>query len=532
MIAGWRGGQIATVAASLVIGVLALRSDPSVAGILVAVLAAGAGVAFAFWPVLGRTAEQWLPLAVRWLVARASGDGRQHAPDPGVGHRVTLLPTPAAGRLGAVTGPGSLPDRPGAKRSVLGGVVLDSLPFGPAPSADEIGAVIDHPSRTATAVLAIRGHSFALLGPADQDARIAAWARVLAALAREGSDVHRIQWIESCLPDDGGSVRNHWSVHAALGADTPAGRSYQALVDESAPATRRHRVLLALSIHTSRSSRSIRSAGGGRAGVGAVLHREVLALHRALDGADISVDGVLGPRALARVIGEAFAPTGGGAGGAPSTGAEDPDGRDVYGGVARSDVPDPPGGGRSGGDEPPPARRLGCGPSWPWPMAVEPHWDAVHTDATWHATYWIAEWPRVDVTPDFLGPVLFSSLRRSVVMVMEPVSPSRAARQVAQARTADIADGELRRRGGFLTTARQTREKEGVEERDIELSEGHAQYRFSGYVTLTADSRAELDPARAALEQAAAQSRIELRLLYGEQDAAFACSLPLGRGLS
>ncbi len=165
-------------------------------------------------------------------------------------------------------------------------------------------------------------------------------------------------------------------------------------------------------------------------------------------------------------------------------------------------------------------------------MVVEPHWDAVHTDATWHATYWIAEWPRVDVTPDFLGPVLFSGLRRSVVVVMEPVSPSRAARQVAQARTADIADGELRRRGGFLITARQTREKEGVEERDIELAEGHAQYRFSGYVTVTADSRAELDPARAALEQAAAQSRIELRLLYGEQDAAFACSLPLGRGLS
>ena len=132
MIAGWRGGQIATVAASLVVGVLALRSDPSVAGILVAVLTAGAGVAFAFWPVLGRTAEQWLPLAVRWLVARASGDGRQHAPDPGYGHRVTVHPAPGPRRLGSVTGPESLPGRPGAKRSVLGGAVLESLPFGPA----------------------------------------------------------------------------------------------------------------------------------------------------------------------------------------------------------------------------------------------------------------------------------------------------------------------------------------------------------------------------------------------------------------
>jgi hypothetical protein len=165
-------------------------------------------------------------------------------------------------------------------------------------------------------------------------------------------------------------------------------------------------------------------------------------------------------------------------------------------------------------------------------MAVEPEWDAVRTDGTWHATYWIAEWPQVDVSPDFLGPLLFSPLRRSISLVMEPVSPSRAARQVAQARTADLADGELRRRGGFLVTARHTRERESVEDRDAELADGHAQFRFTGYVTVTAVTRDELGRARAVVEQAAGQARIELRLLYGEQAVAFACSLPLGRGLS
>jgi len=165
-------------------------------------------------------------------------------------------------------------------------------------------------------------------------------------------------------------------------------------------------------------------------------------------------------------------------------------------------------------------------------MAVEPTWDALHTDATWHATYWIAEWPRVDVTPEFLGPILFSPLRRSISVVMEPISPTRAARQVAQARTADLADAELRRRGGFLTTARHAREKQSVEERDVELADGHAQYRFSGYVTVTSDSREDLAASCAAAEQAAGQAGIELRLLYGAQDVAFACSLPLGRGLT
>jgi hypothetical protein len=510
VVAGWRGGQIASVAAGLVLAVLSLRSRPSVGGIVLAVVSVAAGVALAFWPILGRTGEQWLPLVARWLWSTSKGGRRQLASGPRRGDGAAVdLHGPHPRVVGIRNGTG--PSRPGGPRTVFGGLALVAVPFGSGPSAPEAGVVVDRPARTATGVLAVRGHSFALLGPADQDSRIAAWARVLSAMAREGSEVYRIQWIESCLPDDGSALRRHWARHAVLGPESAAGRSYQALVDESRPITRRHQVLLALSIQTSRSARSIRNAGGGAAGTGAVLAREVHSLHQALEGADITVDGVLGPGALARVVGESWAPTTAPGGGSGMPG--DPVG-----------TPDEPGGAPSSQD--------GRAPRWPWPMVVEPQWDAVHIDATWHATYWIAEWPRVDVTPDFLGPLLFSPLRRSIVLTMEPVSPSRAARQVAQARTADLADGELRRRGGFLVTARHTREKESVEDRDVELADGHAQYRFSGYVTVTTDSRDELTAACAAVEQAAGQARIEVRLLYGEQDAAFTCSLPLGRGLS
>ena len=92
--------------------------------------------------------------------------------------------------------------------------------------------VVDSKARTATAALVVRGHSFALLGSSDQEGRIAAWARVLSSLAREGSEIHRIQWIESCLPDDGGAVLRHFADHAVLEADSPAASSYRALVDE------------------------------------------------------------------------------------------------------------------------------------------------------------------------------------------------------------------------------------------------------------------------------------------------------------
>ncbi len=509
VIAGWRGGQIASVATGLVAGVLALRSRPTLSGVAVAVVTVAVAVAVAFWPVQGRTGEQWLPLLVRRVPALTPGGRRQLSPAPRSGH--VLSPDPPGPGREVAPAVGRGPKRTSARPTTFAGLDVVGTAAGGDRPTPSMGMVIDRPARTATAVIAVRGHSFALLGHGDQDAAIAAWARVLTSMAREGSDVHRVQWVESCVPDDGGAVRQHQADHGVLGPDSAAGRSYRSLLDESSPTTRRHCVLLALSVHTSRSSRAIRAAGGGRAGIGAVLGREIVSLERALDATDVTVDGVLGPRALGRVITAASS---------PATGPWDPDGG---GHLHRNGADGAPREPWSDGD---PAS------GWPWPMAVEPHWDAVRTDGTWHATYWIAEWPRVDVTPDFLGPLLFSPLRRTLTVVMEPVSPSRAARQVAQARTADIADGELRRRGGFLVTARHTREKQGAEDRDVELSDGHAQYRFSGYLTVTADSRDELRGARAAVEQAAGQARVELRLLYGEQDVAFACSLPLGRGLA
>ncbi|MGH9110256.1 MAG: SCO6880 family protein, partial [Acidimicrobiales bacterium] len=173
-----------------------------------------------------------------------------------------------------------------------------------------------------------------------------------------------------------------------------------------------------------------------------------------------------------------------------------------------------------------------CAVAWPWPMAVETEWSCLRTDGTWHATYWVAEWPRVDVGPDFLGPLLLGSTRRTVSVVMEPLSPVRAVRQAEQARTADLADAELRRRGGFLSTARRAKEAELAGRREEELADGHASVRFSGYVTVTAPDRQLLAAACEATEQAAGQCRLELRRLYGDQERAFAYSLPLARGLS
>jgi hypothetical protein len=166
-------------------------------------------------------------------------------------------------------------------------------------------------------------------------------------------------------------------------------------------------------------------------------------------------------------------------------------------------------------------------------MGVLAQWGCVRTDGTWHTTYWIAEWPRTDVAADFLGPLLLASdVRRSVSVVMEPVGPLRAARRIEQARTADIADAELRRRGGFLATARRRREEDVLVQREGELADGHASFRFSGYVTVSAPEIDTLEEACGRVEQVAAQAGLELRRCYGDQAVAFTCTLPFGRGLA
>ena len=302
--------------------------------------------------------------------------------------------------------------------SVFDGLrICSSTDDGRSEGAGGLGVVVDDRARTVTAVLAVRGHSFALLGPAEQDARVAAWARVLA-VARPGG-------LGRAPP--------------AVGGDVPARRRASG----------------------ARPPRRPRRAGAGIAGrpVLPVAARRVGAGHPAPPGAGggHGPPGSLGTGRPGCRRGDwpapwcVLGPRGGG--GAP-----------VPGGGGHRRRRGPRAGGLAGvlaealGTAAPAAGAGRPGTGRPWPMGTEARWEAVRTDGAWHAVYWVSEWPRVDVRPDFLGPLLFAPLRRTLSVVMEPVDPTRAARQVAQARTAGMADGELRRRNGFLSSARHARE--------------------------------------------------------------------------
>jgi len=124
-----------------------------------------------------------------------------------------------------------------------------------------------------------------------------------------------------------------------------------------------------------------------------------------------------------------------------------------------------------------------------------------------------------------------TSALRTVSVTIEPIPYSVAMRRAEAARTAEVAEEMQRERQGFLTTAQVRRRQQAATRREEELADGHALLRWVGMVTVSDRSAEALERSTSNVEHAAAQARLEMQHLYGEQDFAFACTLPLCRGL-
>lgn len=131
---------------------------------------------------------------------------------------------------------------------------------------------------------------------------------MLAGLARASSAVHRVQWVERTVPEDGDAMGRHLSEAVRVPRDHATLKSYVQLVDGASPAASRHEALLVVAISAGRARRAIRQAGGGDDGAARLLLREVVTLQRRLTS-DVIVDGILGPRMVAAAIRTAFDPS-------------------------------------------------------------------------------------------------------------------------------------------------------------------------------------------------------------------------------
>jgi Putative type VII ESX secretion system translocon, EccE len=476
-----RAGQVALVAAGAGVAILILDRQPTAGGAFLGVIAFGAAVVAAFAPVGRRTAEEWAPIALTFAWRRARGRGRFRSSVPSAG-------TLAAERTGR---PRRLlrhaePDPP---RTLKGVRVLDV-----AYRDGAIGVLSEQRRRRLTAVLACRALAFSLLDPDAQERRLARWGLILSGAA--GGPVRRIQWIERTVPAQGDELARwlHDERDPAIPLrGTPMIESYLELIGATTQAAHEHEVLVAVQIDPRRAADR-----GREAGVRALIE-QTERLAEGLQAAEVSVLGALGPGQLARVLRTAFDP------------------------YARAEL--------SALEAADPARR-GLSEANAWPLGAREHWEHYRSDGAWHATFWIGEWPRVDVSPMFMDALLGrSSVVRTVAVTFEPIAPERSTREAEAAITRDRADRELRHRFGQAETARQRQAQEGAVRREAELAAGHAEVRLAGFITVTGRDPDDLRRACAEVHEHAVRARLELHRMYGQQADAFAFTLPLCRGL-
>jgi hypothetical protein len=358
----------------------------------------------------------------------------------------------------------------------------------------ETGAVMIHdPHRgTLTAVVEVTHPSFVLHDPAEQQRRVAGWGCVLSTVCRSGR-IARLQVLERAIPDTGSGLEQWWAAHGRDDGSWVA-RCYRDLIDRAGPAAERHITTVSLSLDMRAARRAIRSAGGGMRGAAAVLGAEMRTLTTALRAADLTPGGWYDPGKLAVLLRAAYDPA-------------------VAATLERSTL----------------GRQLATA----GPVAVEETWSRLRSDSAFHAVLWISEWPRAQVYPGFLAPVLLSSgVRRAFSVLYQPLRADVAARDIRKKKTGYLSDASERARIGQIEDAEQSAEYRDVLQQEADLIAGHGLLRYSGLIALSASTLEELDAAVAAIEQAAVQASCETRLLVGQQAQAFAAgALPLCRGM-
>jgi hypothetical protein len=359
----------------------------------------------------------------------------------------------------------------------------------------ETGAAMIHDphAQTLTAILGVSHPAFILLDPGEQQRRVSGWGRVLASACRSAR-IARIQVSERTLPDSGSGLAEWWRTHGTDDGSWAA-TTYKELIDRAGPAGERHATTISLALDMKTAARQIRTAGGGMRGAAAVLRQEMTTLTTALRAAELTSTGWLTPGEVAVILRSAYDPAA-----APALERHGALGRDL---------------------------------ATAGPVAVTETWERLRSDSAFHAVLWINEWPRSQVYPGFLAPLVLSNgILRTLALHYTPVRADQAARDLRKKKTELISDANQRRKIGQVEDAGATAEYEDVLQQEADLTAGHGVLRVSGLISVSAPSVDELDAAVAAVEQAAIQASCETRRLVGQQAVAFtAAALPLCRSV-
>lgn len=290
-----------------------------------------------------------------------------------------------------------------------------------------------------------------------------------------------------------------------------ATEAYQQLVNEAAPTAQRHESFLVLTLSAKKAAKDIKRAGGGEVGALAVLFQELRAFESAVKRIGLLSEGWLNPRELAAVVRTQYDPA--------SVEVIDQRGRGELASRVRGRLVQMP---------------SGVDPAAAGPVAGRAANDHYQSDSCYSRVFWCSGLPRIGMEAAFHSPmILETSYRRTITMILEPVPSRKAEAQLNRKQLREGGDQMIRDKFGKATTMRDEMGESETERKLAELLSGHGYMRMVLLVAVSVDDLEGLEEATGEIQTLANLSRLDLRLLYAQQSAAFAAAcLPLGLGVA
>ncbi len=334
------------------------------------------------------------------------------------------------------------------------------------------------------------------------------WANVLAAFTQRAG-VKRVTLQERTTPTTIRAARAHLTDVTARLDDPPTSDvigNYQRVMDTSERFAVAHRNFLTLTLDLPALSPQLKALGGGADAVQRLAVIEAQNVTDALRTARISVRRWLTARDLAALSRTAFDPEF-----LATVQNRDPD----HEGVALSAI----------------------GPMY----LEEPRGKngIVITDSGVHTTMWIHEWPRSDAPVGFLAPLVFArhpvtgeAVTHILSIVLTPVPVEKALRRIREEKKVWRGNQKMRARRNADGSAADEADWLALERQEEEIVAGHGEFRYGGYLTISAADEEQLEQSVAGARNALSQVGMEAQVLYCQQaEALLVNALPLGTGM-
>lgn len=343
------------------------------------------------------------------------------------------------------------------------------------------GFIHDRRGKLAAVTLAIRSSAWSVQDSSAKRAAgegFMAWIDGLEQVPGLACATCRIRGDRSSTTD----LQDYVSEHGATEVSDWLREQYDLLIEEGAGRSFAYTGYVTVTFDLRNLEGQIRDAGGGMTGLGHVLEQRVEAISESIGHARVRVEQWLTGEQLEQTLSTGWDPIA----------------------TARR---------RANGNT-----TLLSAPV----MAIDVEHTLLRADETLHRTYWIAEWPRKAARLGFLEKVLkMGSTSRTIALQIVPRPTRLAEKESGKEQTDMELAHDLRTKLGFRTTKKQERQYQDVVARENDLTDGHTEATFRGFVVVSAATEDALERGSDDLESAAHNSKMLIQPLYGQQEAGF-----------